>query len=142
MSQENVDVVMRYIDAWNRRDLDAVMEMLDPKFEIDLSRSRAPYQGVYRGPTEARSRLDDMWETWEKIHLDLESGEFIESGDQVVAVVPAHLRGRETGIELTGTAALVCTVRNRKIVRHQVWQGRTEALEAVGLSEQDAQADS
>jgi ketosteroid isomerase-like protein len=135
MSQENVDVVMSYIDAWNRRDFDAVMSMLDPTFEIDLSRSRAPYQGVYRGRSEARGRLADMWDIWEEIHLDLESGEFIGIGDQVVAVVPAHLRGRETGIELSGTAAVVCTIRDGRIVRHQVWQSRTEALEAVGLPE-------
>jgi ketosteroid isomerase-like protein len=135
MSQENIDVVKRYVDAWNRHDLAAVMGMLDSEFEIDLSRSRAPYQGIYRGHAEAKDRWDDLWDAWEEIRLDQDSGEFISAGDQVVAVMPAYVRGRETGIELTATAALVCTVRDGRITRHEVWQSRKEALEAAGLSE-------
>jgi ketosteroid isomerase-like protein len=140
MSRENVEIVRTYIDAWNKRDLDAVLALLDPDFEIDLSSSRAPYQGVYRGHAEAKTRWDDMWDVWEEIHADLNSGEFIDAGEQIVAIVPTRLRARETGIELTGTAAVVCTIRERRIVRHQVCQSRTEALEAAGLSEQDISA--
>jgi ketosteroid isomerase-like protein len=134
MSRDNIEIVRRYIDVWNKRDVDAVLALLGPDFEIDLSRSRAPYRGVYQGLSEARKRWQDMWDAWEEIHLDLESGEFIEAGDRVVAIVPSRLRGKTSGVELTGTAAVVCTIRGGKIVRHEVWQSRTEALEAVGLA--------
>ncbi len=133
VSKENVEIVRRYIDAWNRRDIDAVLAMLDPEFEIDLSRSRAPYQGIYRGLAEARARWEDMWDTWGDIRLDLESAEFIEADDRVVAIVPARLLGKQSGVELTGTAAIVCTMRGPKIRRHEVWQSRAEALAAAGL---------
>jgi ketosteroid isomerase-like protein len=134
VSEESVEVVKRYLGAWSRQDLEAVMAMLDPEFELDLSRSRAPYQGIYRGHAEIKNRWDDLWDSWEEIHLDLGSGEFIAAGDQVVAVIPVHLRSRETGIELPATAAMVCTIRDRRIIRHQMWQSREEALEATGLS--------
>ena len=83
MSQDNIEIVRRYIDVWNKRDVDAVLALLGPDFEIDLSRSRAPYRGVYQGLSEARKRWQDMWDAWEDIHLDLESGEFIEAGDYI-----------------------------------------------------------
>jgi ketosteroid isomerase-like protein len=67
MSQENVEIMRAYFDAWNKHDLDVVLAMLDPTFELDLSRSRAPYQDVYRGHAEARSRWDDLWDAWEEI---------------------------------------------------------------------------
>jgi ketosteroid isomerase-like protein len=50
MSQKNVEIVRRSIEAWNRRDLTAWTASLHPDAEIDWSRSRAPFKGVYRGP--------------------------------------------------------------------------------------------
>jgi hypothetical protein len=39
VSQENVEVVRRFIDAFNRRDLDAASRYFDPEVEVDWSRS-------------------------------------------------------------------------------------------------------
>jgi ketosteroid isomerase-like protein len=133
VSRDNIEIVRCYVDAWNRRDLDAVLAVLDPEFEVDLSRSRAPYQGIYRRRSEVLGRWKDLWDAWDDIHLDLESAGFIAAGDRVVAIVPARLRGRQSGIALTGMAAVVCTIRDAKIARHEMWQSRAEALEAVGL---------
>ena len=33
MSQENVDAVRRFVDAYNRRDIEAMLEELDPEVE-------------------------------------------------------------------------------------------------------------
>ena len=50
-------------------------------------------------------------------------------------------RGRD-GIEITARPSCVWTIRDGSIVRHCIYQEWQEALEAVGLSEQDAHADS
>jgi ketosteroid isomerase-like protein len=58
-------------------------------------------------------------------------------------VVPwaMHGRGRD-GIELVARFTFVFTIRNGAIERITLYQEREEALEAVGLSAQDAHADS
>ncbi len=33
MSQENVEIVYRLVDAWNRRDLEATLALCDPEIE-------------------------------------------------------------------------------------------------------------
>jgi hypothetical protein len=57
--------------------------------------------------------------------------------------VPAtqHLKGRD-GIEVAVRGTVVWTIRNGAIERATLYQERQDALEAVGLSEQDAHADS
>jgi hypothetical protein len=52
-----------------------------------------------------------------------------------------RVKGRG-GIEVASSAAFVWTIRNGAIERVTMYQERQDALEAVGLSEQDAHADS
>jgi ketosteroid isomerase-like protein len=71
----------------------------------------------------------------------MEPHEFIEAGDLVVMHSTMHVKGRG-GIEVVSRAASVWTIRNGAIERISMYQEKEEALEAVELSEQDAQADS
>ena len=54
MSQENVELVRRTIDALNRREIDQAAEAAHGDFEADWSNSIAPHGGVYRGRERAR----------------------------------------------------------------------------------------
>jgi ketosteroid isomerase-like protein len=78
---------------------------------------------------------------WEGFEDDLE--ELIDAGDHVISVVTSRGRGRASGVEVewAGNAG-VWTIRNGKVVRVVWFSSRKDALEAVGLSEQDAHADS
>jgi hypothetical protein len=49
MSRENVEIVQRHIEAWNRRDLRKWLPTFRDDAEIDWSRARGPQKGVYRG---------------------------------------------------------------------------------------------
>ena len=49
MSQENVEIIRRSVEAWNGRRLMTWTASLHPDAENDWSRSRAPFKGVYRG---------------------------------------------------------------------------------------------
>jgi hypothetical protein len=71
-----------------------------------------------------------------------EPQEFIPVGeDQVVVPIRIVSVGRDD-VETVAHAVLVMTVRERKIAHVKGYQSKSEALEAVGLSEQDAHADS
>ena len=133
-----MEIVKAAYDAFNREDLDAVFKDVAPGFEVDLSRARGPWRGVY-GRDQIRRVVGDFRETWESAWL--EPHEFIEAGDLVVVPGTQHLKGRG-GIEVVASATLVWTIRNGAIERVTMYQERQDALEAVGLSEQDAHADS
>jgi ketosteroid isomerase-like protein len=138
MSQENVEVVKANIDAYNREDWDAFFKDVAPGFEADFSRALGPWRGVF-GLDQMRRILGEFRETWESARA--EPHEFIEAGDLVVVPQTQHLKGRG-GIEVVVRGAFVFTIRNGAIERVSMYQGKEEALEAVGLSEQDAHGDS
>jgi hypothetical protein len=52
-----------------------------------------------------------------------------------------HGRGRE-GVEVAASPTYVCTIRDGAIQRVVMYQEREDAIEAMGLSEQDVHADS
>lgn len=61
--------------------------------------------------------------------------EIIDAGDRVVVVVFQRGRGRASGAEVERRVGQVWTVCDGKAVRWQIFKDRSEALEAVGLSE-------
>ena len=137
MSQENVEIVKAWYDAFNREDWDAMMKDAAPGLEVDFSRSVGPMAGVF-GLDQIRRAWGEFRETWESARL--EPHEFIEAGDLVVVPWAMHGRGRD-GIELVARATFVSTIRNGAIERMVMYQSRQDALEDLGLSEQDAHAE-
>ena len=139
MSQENVEIVKAAYDAYNREDWDAFFfKDAAPGFELDFSRAVGPWRGVF-GLDQVRRVVEEIRETWESARL--EPHEFIEAGDLVVVPSTQHLKGRG-GIEVVARGALVWTIRDGAIERVTMYQERQDALEALGLSEHDAHADS
>jgi ketosteroid isomerase-like protein len=133
MSQENVDVVRSHLEAWIRRDKAAYVASFRSDAEIDWSRARAPYSGVYRGREQQKAFWDVFWSTFEDSQL--ETHDLTEVGSEVVVWNTAHMWGRD-GIEVTARSALVFTVENGEITRLRLFQERAEALKAAGPSEQ------
>jgi ketosteroid isomerase-like protein len=133
MSQENVDVVRRGIEAWNQRDLTTQLALYRSDAEIDWSRSRGLLKGVYRGHQGIQTRWNEFWSTFEEVQLETHGFTPVGSSEVVVSNT-AHLRGRE-GIEVIARSTFVYTVENGQITRLRMFQERAEALEAAGLSE-------
>ena len=130
MSEENVEIVRRAIEAWNRRDLKAVQALWSPDAEVDWSRANGPFRGVYRGQDEVAGFWNEFWSTFEAVEVEL--SDFRETGPHVVASNTAHMRGRD-GVEVIARSTFVYTVENGLQTRLQMFQEREEALEAVGL---------
>jgi ketosteroid isomerase-like protein len=66
----------------------------------------------------------------------------IESGNKVLVLLRVRGRGKGSGIVVESNAAHVWTLQGRKPVRVEIYLNVAQAMEAVGLSEQDAHADS
>jgi ketosteroid isomerase-like protein len=132
MSQENVEVVRRSLDAYSRRDIKTLREINDPDLELDWSASLGGLAGVYRGIDEALRFYTEWYAMFEMTVVEAER--FIQIDDSVVVPNVARLRGREE-IEVSARSALVFTVRNRRITHIRLYQETSEALKAVGLAE-------
>jgi ketosteroid isomerase-like protein len=134
MSEENVAVVRRALEAWGRGDPKAAADLLDPEVEWSMP-ANLPDAGTYRGRDEVVRRLQGFLDAWDDLTVTVE--ELLDAGDRVVALVRYSGRGRESRIEITGasTDAQVWTVRNGKAVRVELYGGTAEALEAAGLRE-------
>ena len=132
MSQENVEIVRRSLDAYGRRDVDALRMLHHPDFELDWSASRGALAGVYRGIEEALRFYTEYYEVFEATVV--KPDRFVETGDLVVVPNVVYQRGRD-GIEVTARSTLVYAVHNRQITRVCLYQDEAEALKAVGLEE-------
>jgi|SRR5215204_7630163 len=132
MSQENVEIVKAAIDAANREDWDAFLQVAAPGFELDMSRSRSFRGAAVYGLDQAQRFLVEFAEDWESVRID--AHEFIEAGDLVVVPYTVHARGRD-GIEVVSRPTYVWTIRDGAIERVSMYQERQDALEAVGLAE-------
>jgi len=132
VSQENVEIVRQSLDAYSRRDIDALRTLNHPDLELDWSASVGSLAGVYRGLDEALRFYAEYYETFEATVI--KPDRFIETGDLVVVPNVAHQRGRD-GIEVSARSTLVFAVHNRLITRICLYQDEDEALKAVGLAE-------
>jgi ketosteroid isomerase-like protein len=132
MSQEKVEIVRRFTEAWNRRDLVTAVALWRSDAEMDWSRSRGPLQGVHHGIGEIEAFWNEFLSTFEDIQLAAHS--LTEIGSEVVVPNTARFHGRD-GIEVIARSTFVFTVESGQITRLRMFEEHTEALEAVGLSE-------
>ena len=132
MSEENIAVVRRFLDAFNRRDVTAALALWSPDAEVDWSRSKGPLKGVYRGHQGVETFWNEFWAAFGTVEIEVH--ESMQVGRCVVVPNTAHMRGRD-GIEVAARSTFVFTVENGLQTRVQMFQERAEALEAAGLSE-------
>jgi uncharacterized protein len=131
MSQENVEIVRRGYEHYNRTG-EADYAFLDPEIVYDVSR-RTFDPLVYHGHEGVRKFLALIREQWTTMRL--EPQEFVDAGDKVVVSIRLVGVDKESGVETTANAAHVWTFRDGKVVRQTTFQTMDEALEAAGLRE-------
>ena len=135
MSRENVERLRVAHEAFLAGKSEFGAELLDPEVEWDASDSPIlDNSGVYRGIEGVRQYWREWLAAWETVQFDYE---LIDAGDRVVVLIDQRMRGRSTGIEVPmGKYAQVHTFRDGLIVHWKLYTSQSEALEAVGLSEQ------
>jgi ketosteroid isomerase-like protein len=138
MSQENVKIVRANFEAWNAGDMDAVRELYDSD-AIMRPPVGWPEPGPFVGREEVMREWEQLRETFDADALDPIS-DFIDVAGRVVVrfIWRGAGRGPEANLEMTG----VYTMRKGKFFFVEFFWDHADALEAVGLSEQDARADS
>jgi ketosteroid isomerase-like protein len=132
MSKEH-QVIRRIYEAFNRRDLEAVVKELHEDAHVDFTKSIGPESGVYPGPEGIKRLLDLYWGAFDDISVGVE--DFVDGTDEVVALVVARGRGRGSGVSVEARGPHLWSFRGGKPIRFTLYQEKAEALEAAGLSE-------
>src|SRR5215217_1433581 len=131
MSQDNVEIVRRSFEAFNTRDVDALVSLSAEDCEwVPL---RAQLEGmVYRGHEGVRQFVSDMDEDWESFRID--PLEFHERRERVAVIGQVAALG-QSGVQIESVAGFVFELHHSRISRITSHSDPEEALEAVGLSE-------
>ena len=132
-------MVLRGIDAFSRAAWEESVELMDPDV-VWHDAPDLPGAQRYQGREGVLTQWRGMAEALEDFTVEVER--FFDAGDQVVVFLTSRGRGRISGIEVSRKLAQVATVRNGRVTEIVGFDDRAKALESVGLSEQDAHADS
>jgi ketosteroid isomerase-like protein len=131
MSRENLELAHRMVDAFNRRDLDALLALMDD--DVEGAPPLASMEGNYHGHAGIR-----RW--WESLFSGLpdftiEVVEARDLGDLTIGVLHNRAHGAASHTPVEQRLWLVGEWRNRKVVWWHTFRSEAEALEAVGLRE-------
>ena len=140
MSQENVDRVKAFTSLFEAGDRNEWREYFDPDVVWDTSASSMPSAGIYHGHEGIERFFGEWLGAWTDYRI--ETREYMDAGGSVVLVFRQSGIGRGSGVRTERDFFGVYDLRDSKVVRYHQYESREEALEAVGLAEQDAHADS
>ena len=136
MSQGNVEIVHRLVDAWNRRDVDAMLALTDPECEY-INSPTAVEPGTRRGSDELVAVAQSQWEILTDARQEVDRAS--DRGEVIISLgrVSRRMPGSDDRIE--DRSLVAWTFRDGKLIRLEVLGfGATKvrgALEAAGLSE-------
>jgi ketosteroid isomerase-like protein len=122
------DLVLASIDAYNRGDLEAVLELVTE--DMDLRPPSHLVDGVvFRGHAGVRSwaaRAADLWSA-----ADTKAELIAESGDRLVIAIDYDLVARDSGVPVTQRAFTLYEIRDGKIAASIAYPSQREALGAL-----------
>jgi ketosteroid isomerase-like protein len=133
MSQENVDLVRRAYEAWNREDDDWILAQITDDFEMDTLQSLFPdTDELYVGKAGWMKFVSTWRSAWKTVAVDIQRIE--DLGDDVLAVVSFNGVGRGSGAVASLGIAHWFTFRGGRLAGLRVLTPE-DALEAAGLSQ-------
>jgi ketosteroid isomerase-like protein len=132
MPRGNVEIVGLAQERLNEGDIEGLIALCDPDFDLDMS-ARVLNPQTYRGHDGIRRFYREVSEVWEEFRW--EPQRFAEVDDKVVALLHSHGRGRGSGLEIARDVAMVWTLREGRAVSLRFYIDQEEALRDAGLRE-------
>jgi len=141
MSQENVEIVRRAYESFNRWAAHPEIEpFLNPEVEslfhpeVEFhTYPNAPEAGVYRGRDAVIAYNQRLFEQFESVRIEL--AEVLPAGDRVVVISRQHAVPRGGQAAAVVHVVELWKIRDGLLAERQTFSTREEALEAAGLSE-------
>jgi ketosteroid isomerase-like protein len=129
----NGDTARHLLEVWNRGAPipdEELSRFVQSDIELDMS-ARVFNPATYAGLAGFRRFQQEVQEIWAEFRVEPE--QVFEAGDQVVALVRAVGRGRQSGVEIHDRIAMTFSFRDGKVAALGVNPDASAALESVGL---------
>jgi ketosteroid isomerase-like protein len=139
MSQENVEIVRRIYRGFGDGTMDVQLWHSDAELRPAVFGGGMLEGATYRGHEGVAEFLAMQADTWESVIA--EPMKIRDLGTYLLVETRIQAVGRASGIHLSDVTWNVFEIRKGKVVRLLAFTEQQKALEAVGLSEQDAHAD-
>lgn len=129
VSAQNVASVRRFVDAFNRRDFDALATGLAPDIELH-EWPEAPGAQSYRGPDGVRRAIENWFESWEWMRVEIEALE--EAPGKVLVTLHQRAQGRGSEAEVEIRSFNVWSFEDGSVRDIRLFTDREPALAAFG----------
>jgi ketosteroid isomerase-like protein len=135
MSRRTVELLRRWFEAFNARDIEAAIAVCDPSGEF-TSTFAVGGAAVYHGHDGMRKYFGDLAEVWgDEIRLEPEA--YFDLDEHTLAFSVSRGRGRHSGAEVAMPVASVARWRDGRMVYLKGYADREDALRDLGVSEDE-----
>jgi ketosteroid isomerase-like protein len=132
MSEENVEIVRQIVTLNNDRDIEGVLELMDPDVECFPAEDQPESKG-FQGREAFAAYAKEWLETF--VEYAIEPIEFLDLDDSVILVGRVVGRGRKSQAVVSDEEAWLYRFREGKIVQYRECGTKAQALEAAGMRE-------
>ena len=137
MSESNVELHRRAVEAFNARDVEALIAYSDPSVEYHpLFAASIGGVTAYHGHDGLRRWQRDFEEVWGD-EIRVEPQTYFDLGEHTLLFYVVAGRGRQSGAEVAMALAQVARWRDGLIVFNKVYAHRDDALSDLGVSEEE-----
>lgn len=130
MVRSRIDQFRSALEAFNRGDIEAALEDVDPAVEWHTP-GILPDSQTYYGHDGVRAWADTMGDAFADLRLEPQSDFRELDTEHVLVEVRASGRGRESGIEVKAAFFMLATGRE-KLARMEFFPTEQDALAAAG----------
>jgi ketosteroid isomerase-like protein len=131
MSQENVELAQRVMQALGRRDADELVRLADS--EVEWHSFFALTEGGYRGHAGTRQYTSDLGDAFDVGVAEVDDG--LGIGNVVVLVGRLRYRGKGSGVESATATGWILKFRDGKVTYFRAFRDPEHALAEAGLRE-------
>ena len=130
MSNQNVEVATRAIEAFNGGNVGAFAALTTQDFEWSPSMAAVENQ-IFQGRSGIENYFGTLDKAWERFHIVRD--EFRELGDDLVVMLGGlEGRGKGSGVPVESPLGMVFDFRDGSISRIRGFLDHAEALEVAG----------
>ena len=131
MSQENLEIVKRALDAFSSGDADAFADLTTPDVEWKTGLGAIEGGEIFHGRAGVEKYFERLSSAWDEFRFIPD--EFRDRDDVVLVLGRLEGRGRGGGVPVDSPVGAVWDLREGKIWRLRAYLDRAEASEVAGL---------
>ncbi len=132
---DNVRLIRESYAAWDRGDLDWILEHAEPDVEFHSSGLFLDNPDVYRGRDGIETLFREFFTGWAELHMDIERVVDLRD-DRVLGLVTFRGVGKESGLPVEFELAHLVQLRDGRFLRTDAFPSWEEGLRAAGLADE------